>query len=154
MQNTPNPHSQPIQSRKTQSPSQRRTPPRTRKTRLRRTKIPPPTRIRKNHQKTNTTPKMQSLRPHETQRRHQTAKTSNSITLEENENDRMEQTHPKTKKQLPTRKMPKMRQRTTNLQPRNKQSKLQRLRRRTRRTIRRQSQNQRRNSRILRVVIG
>ncbi len=53
MQNPPNPHSHPIQSRKTKSPSQRRTPPQKRKKRLRRTEIPASTRIRQNNQKTN-----------------------------------------------------------------------------------------------------
>jgi hypothetical protein len=63
----------------------------------------------------------------------------------------MEQTHPKTKQQFPASQVPKMRKRTTNLQQRSKQGKLQRMRGNTRRTIWRQSQNQRRNNSNFRV---
>jgi hypothetical protein len=87
------------------------------------------------------------MRLHAPQRRHTPKKTRNNITVKRH--DRMEQTHPKTQKQIPTSKMPKMRKRTTTLQQRHKQSHLQRLQRNTRRTNRRQSKNKRRNTNSL-----
>src|SRR3989304_3268539 len=63
----------------------------------------------------------------------------------------MEQTHPQTKQHVPTRKMPKMRKRTTPLQQRRKHRQMQCMRRNTRTTNRRKSKNQRRNNRHTRI---
>src|SRR3972149_8090519 len=63
----------------------------------------------------------------------------------------MEQTHPQTKQHVPTRKMPKMRKRTTPLQQRRKHRQMECMRRNTRTTNRRQSKNQRRNNRHTRI---
>jgi len=140
MQNSSNSLGKPLQGWKTPRTSQRRTPSQTRKKRLWRTEIPASKRICQNNQKTNPTAQMQKMRLHAPQRRHTTAKTSHRITRRRT-HDRMEQTHSKTQKPLPTRQMPKMRKRTTHLQQRRKQSKLQRLQRNTCRTNRWQSQN-------------